>query len=233
MRPSSKLAAAMVMVLAACAGGGSPESSEGRARETSSDGVASPATLRRTIVFVGTSLTAGMGLDPEQAFPALLAEKIDSAGLPYEVVNAGNSGETSAGALRRIDWILRQPMDVLVIETGANDGLRGIRPDSVRANIQGIIDRVKAAKPETKILLVQMEAPPNFGPRYTAEFRRIFPDLARENDLELLPFLLEDVAGKAELNQGDGMHPNADGARVTAETLWEALEPVLRELAED
>jgi acyl-CoA thioesterase-1 len=232
MRPSSKLGVAMAIVVAACAGGGSQESSEGRAREASAGSAASPATLRRTIVFVGTSLTAGMGLDPEQAFPALLAEKIDSAGLPYEVVNAGNSGETSAGALRRIDWILRQPMDVLVLETGANDGLRGVRPDSVRANIQGIIDRVRAAKPETRILLVRMEAPPNFGPRYTADFRRIFPDLARENDIELLPFLLEDVAGKAELNQGDGMHPNADGTRVAAETLWEELEPILKDLAD-
>ena len=220
-------------MIAACAGGGSPESSEARTREAASDGAASPATLRRTIVFVGTSLTAGLGLDPEQSYPSILAEKIDSAGLPYEVVNAGSSGETSAGALRRIDWVLRQPMDVLVIETGANDGLRGIRPDSVRANIQGIIDRVRAAKPATKILLVQMEAPPNFGPRYTADFRRIFPDLARENGLELLPFLLEDVAGKAELNQGDGMHPNVEGARVAAETLWEALEPLLTDLAED
>ena len=232
MRPSSKLGVATVMLVAACAGGGSQESSEGRAREASTGGAASPATLRRTIVFVGTSLTAGMGLDPEQAFPALLAEKIDSAGLPYEVVNAGSSGETSAGALRRIDWILRQPMDVLVLETGANDGLRGVRPDSVRANIQGIIDRVRAAKPETRILLVRMEAPPNFGLRYTADFRRIYPDLARENDIELLPFLLEDVAGKAELNQGDGMHPNADGARVAAETLWKDLEPILQDLAD-
>lgn len=231
MKPSALTAA--VLVVAACAGGGSPESSQARAREASSAGAPAPATLRRTIVFVGTSLTAGMGLDPEQAFPALLAAKIDSAGLPYEVINAGSSGETSAGALRRIDWVLRQPMDVLVLETGANDGLRGIRVDSVRANIQGIIDRVRAAKPETRIMLVRMEAPPNFGPRYTAEFRRIFPDLARENDLELLPFLLEDVAGKAELNQGDGMHPNADGARVAAETLWRALEPILAGEAEE
>lgn len=224
---------ATATVIAACAGGGSPESSEARAREAAGAGVDAAATLRRTIVFVGTSLTAGLGLDPEQAFPALLAEKIDSAGLPYEVINAGSSGETSAGALRRIDWILRQPMDVLVLETGANDGLRGVRPDSVRANIQGIIDRVRAAKPETRIMLVRMEAPPNFGPRYTADFRRIYADLARENDLELLPFLLEDVAGKADLNQGDGMHPNVDGARVAAETLWEALAPILEDIAED
>jgi acyl-CoA thioesterase I len=228
MRPSAL--AVGIVVIGACTGGGSPQSSEASAREAAAE---SPDTLRRTIVFVGTSLTAGMGLDPEQAFPALLAEKIDSAGLPYEVINAGNSGETSAGALRRIDWILRQPMDVLVLETGANDGLRGVRPDSVRANIQGIIDRVRAAKPGTRIMLVRMEAPPNYGLRYTADFRRIFPDLARENDLELLPFLLEDVAGKADLNQGDGMHPNAEGARVAAETLWKELEPILKDLADD
>ena len=182
-------------------------------------------------MFVGTSLTAGMGLDPEQAYPALIAEKIDSAGLPYDVINAGSSGETSAGALRRIDWVLRQPMDVLVLETGANDGLRGIRVDSVRANIQGIIDRVRAAKPDTKIMLVQMEAPPNFGPRYTSEFRSIYPRLAAENDITLLPFLLDGVAGVAEMNQGDGMHPNVEGAKATAATLWRAMQPVLAEAA--
>ena len=173
-----------------------------------------------------------MGLDPERAFPAIIGAKIDSAGLPFDVVNAGYSGETSAGALRRIDWVLRQPIDVLVLETGANDGLRGIRVDSVRANIQAIIDRVKAAQPDARILLVPMEAPPNYGPRYTSEFRRVFPDLARENDITLLPFLLEDVAGRADMNQGDGIHPNEAGAEAAAATLWKALAPVLEDEAD-
>ncbi len=221
---------ASLAVLTACTGSGSPERGEAPAREAGSAtgaSAASPAKIRKAIVFVGTSLTAGLGLDPEQAFPALIAEKIDSAGLPYDVVNAGSSGETSAGALRRIDWVLRQPMDVLVLETGANDGLRGIRVDSVRANIQGIIDRVRAAKPSARILLVQMEAPPNFGPRYTAEFRSMYQRLATENEVTLLPFLLDGVAGVATMNQVDGMHPNVEGARATAATLWRAMEPVL------
>jgi len=172
-----------------------------------------------------------MGLEPEQAFPALLQQKIDSAGLPFEVVNAGVSGETSAGALRRTDWLLRQPIDVLVLETGANDGLRALNIDSTKANIQSIISRVLAAKPATRILLVQMEAPPNLGTRYTSRFHAMFPDLARENDITLLPFLLEGVAGERSLNQGDGIHPTAEGAERVADHLWPSLERELRAAA--
>ena len=183
---------------------------------------------RRTLVFLGTSLTAGLGLEPEQAFPVLLQQKVDSAGLPFEIVNAGVSGETSAGALRRTDWLLRQPIDVLVLETGANDGLRALNIDSTKANIQSIISRVLAVKPATRILLVQMEAPPNLGTRYTSRFRAMFPDLARENDITLLPFLLEGVAGERSLNQGDGIHPTAEGSQRVADHLWPALERELR-----
>ena len=216
-------------ILAACS----------REEEASSSSVASDtATLADTvsgrkgrILFVGTSLTAGLGLDPQQSYPALIARRIDSLGLPYEVDNAGYSGETSAGALRRIDWLVRNPVDVLVLETGANDGLRVLSVDSMRANIQTIIDRVRAASPNVRILLVGMEAPPNLGPRYTSEFRKVFPEVAERNGATLLPFLLVGVAGVDSLNQGDGIHPNVAGSRRLAETVWRALAPMLGTLS--
>lgn len=188
-----------------------------------------PARTRRpTVVFLGTSLTAGLGLEPEEAFPALLQERIDSAGLPFQVVNAGLSGETSAGALRRTEWLLRQPIDVLVLETGANDGLRGLNIDSTKANIQSIISRLLAAKPAARIMLVQMEAPPNLGTGYTSRFRAMYRDLARDNGITLLPFLLDGVAGDRAFNQNDGIHPNLEGSRRVAANLWPALEQELR-----
>jgi acyl-CoA thioesterase-1 len=183
---------------------------------------------RRTVVFLGTSLTAGYGLEPDEAYPAIIQEKIDSAGLPFEVVNAGSSGETSAGALRRTEWLLRQRIDVLVLETGANDGLRALNIDSTRANIQAIIARVRDAKPDARVLLVQMEAPPNLGGRYTLRFRSMFPEIASATGSVLLPFLLEGVAGVSSLNQGDGIHPTAEGARLVAGVIWPTLERELR-----
>lgn len=179
-------------------------------------------------MFLGTSLTAGLGLDPAQAYPALLQAKIDSAGLRYRVINAGVSGETSAGALRRIGWLLRDPPAVLVIETGANDGLRAQSPDSLRANLQAIIDSAKAISPPPRIVLIGMEALPNFGPPYARRFRRLYPELAEKNDLPLVPFMLEGVAGVDSLNQPDGIHPSAAGQRVVAGTIWKTLEPVLK-----
>jgi acyl-CoA thioesterase-1 len=214
-----------VITLTACSRGDEASSRPVTAETTT---VADSVSDRKgRVLFVGTSLTAGLGLDPEQSYPALIARRIDSLGLPYEVDNAGYSGETSAGALRRIDWLVRNPVDVLVLETGANDGLRGLSVDSMRANIQAIIDRVRAASPEVRILLVGMEAPPNLGPRYTSEFRKVFPELAERNGATLLPFLLVGVAGVDSLNQGDGIHPNAAGSRVLAETVWRVLQPVL------
>jgi acyl-CoA thioesterase-1 len=179
---------------------------------------------------VGTSLTAGLGLDPENAYPALLQRRADSLGLHVEIVNAGLSGETSAGALRRIDWLLRGPADVVVIETGANDGLRGLNVDSTRANVLALIAKVKAAHPAARILLAQMEAPPNLGAKYTTAFHAMYQDVARETGVTLMPFLLEGVAGVARLNQGDGIHPNEEGARVVTDNVWKALGPVLRQL---
>jgi acyl-CoA thioesterase I len=184
---------------------------------------------RPAVVFLGTSLTAGYGLEPEEAYPALLQKRIDSAGLNYRVVNAGVSGETSAGARRRIDWLLREPVRVLVIETGANDGLRGLSADSLRANIQAMLDRARALKPVPRLVLVGMRIPPNYGQAYSRQFETIYPELAKANGAELVPFLLQDVGGVAALNQPDGVHPTAQGQRRMAETVWRVLEPVLRE----
>ena len=180
------------------------------------------------MLIVGTSLTAGLGLDPEDAYPALLQRKADSAGVAVEIVNAGVSGETSAGARRRIGWLLRQQVDALVLETGANDGLRGLDIDSTRANLRAIVEEVKHAQPGARILLVQMEAPPNLGARYTRDFHAMFEQVADAERIELLPFLLRDVAGRADLNQADGIHPNEAGSKVVAETLWPPMEKALR-----
>lgn len=204
--------------------------SEARPRAGSPDSASALAAAdpRPVVLFFGTSLTAGLGLDPEEAYPALIQARIDSAGLGYRVVNGGVSGETSAAGLRRIDWLLQQPIAVLVLELGANDALRGQDLAAARSNLQQIIDRTRARYPDVRIVVAGMEAPPNLGRRYTREFRGLFVALARENGATLIPFLLEGVGGVPELNQADGIHPNADGARVMAETVWRVLEPVLR-----
>ena len=183
---------------------------------------------RRVILFVGTSLTAGLGVDPDQAFPAVIQRRIDSLQLPYRVQNAGVSGETSAGALRRLPWLLQAPFAVLVLETGANDGLRGLDPDSTRANIDAIVRAVRARDSTARIVLVGMEAPPNMGPRFTSRFRAIFPAIAQRERLALVPFLLAGVGGVDSLNQGDGIHPNPRGHRIVAGTVWQVLRPLLR-----
>jgi acyl-CoA thioesterase-1 len=190
------------------------------------DAVARPSGLPR-VVCLGTSLTAGFGLDPEQVWPAILQMKVDAAGLRYRVVNAGVSGETSAGALRRIDWLLREPVAVLIVETGANDGLRGQPPEATRANIRGIFDRALRQAPPPRLVLAGMEAPPNLGADYTRRFRAVFPELAKEYRAALLPFLLEGVAGVPRLNQADGIHPTPEGHRLVAENVWRAVKPVL------
>ena len=238
--------AAVVAALVAAAsfagcGGGAGDGAEAASRTNGSGaekvaaddgGGTRRATARGRVLFVGTSLTAGLGLEPEEAYPAVIAGKIDSAGLPFEVVNAGVSGETSSGALRRIDWLLREPADVVVLETGANDGLRAVPVAELRRNIRAIIERVRATRPEARILLVQMEALPNFGPEYTGTFRSVYPEVARETGVTLAPFLLEGVAGIPSLNQPDGIHPTPEGARMAAATIWRALAPVLAARAE-
>ena len=175
------------------------------------------------ILFIGTSLTAGLGVDPGDAFPAVVGRMLDSAGHPARIINAGLSGETSAGARTRIDWVLRQPADVIVLETGANDGLRGLSVNAARENIQAILDRIRAKQPSARVLLVQMEAPPNLGDAYTRGFRAMYPEIAKKNGVELVPFLLEGVAGVPALNQEDGIHPNRTGARRVARTIYAAL----------
>jgi acyl-CoA thioesterase-1 len=190
-----------------------------------------PVDSTPVVLFVGTSLTAGLGLPADEAYPALIQQKIDSAGLPFRAVNAGVSGETSAGALRRIDWLLRQPVRVLVLEEGANDGLRGLDPDSMAANLQEIIDRTRAAHPGVRIVIAGMMAPPNMGTRYTTRFEQVFPEIARRNHAALIPFLLAGVAAVPRLNQSDGMHPTAEGDRIVADNVWKVLRPVLDEVA--
>ena len=199
---------------------------------------AAPATSAATdsirkpvVLFFGTSLTAGYGLSPDQAFPALIEQLAAAANLPIKAVNAGLSGETTAGAARRIDWVLRTPADVVVIEAGANDALRGLSPDAARANLERVVDAVKKKQPAAKIVLVQMEAPPNFGATYTRSFRSIYADVARKNGLPVVPFLLAGVAGVSRLNQPDGVHPNAAGERIVADNVWRGLKPIVSELS--
>ena len=186
---------------------------------------------RPTVLFFGDSLTAGYGLDETRAFPALVQAKIDSLGWAFEVINGGLSGETSAGGLRRVNWLLRRKIDVLVLALGGNDGLRGIPASEMQRNLQGIIDRARAIYPDVQIILAGMEAPPNLGETYTTAFRAAFPTLAEKNRIPLIPFLLEGVGGVADLNQPDRIHPNAEGHRVVAETVWRVLEPILEGLA--
>jgi acyl-CoA thioesterase-1 len=183
---------------------------------------------RPVVLAVGTSLTAGYGLDPDDAWPALLQKRIDDAGLPHRVVNAGVSGETSAGALRRMDWLLRQPVAVFVLETGANDMLRGQDVEATRANVDAILARARRAVPPKHLVLLGMRAAPNLGADYVRRFAAIYPDAARANDAVLVPFVLEGVAGVQRLNQADGIHPTAEGQKIIAESVWRALEPLLR-----
>ena len=188
---------------------------------------------RPVVLFLGDSLTAGYGLSSDQAYPARIQQRIDAAGLPYRVVNAGVSGDTSAGGLRRIGWLLRQPIDVLVLELGANDMLRGQSVEAMRANLQAIVDRVRAAYPKVRLVVAGMRAAPNLGPRYARAFDESFPQLARRNDAALVPFLLEGVIGRPDLVQPDGLHPTARGHQRVAETVWSVLGPVLREASQD
>lgn len=218
------VAIAMLALIGGCVGDERP-----RSNATSRvDSIGRPVLDARPVVlFLGTSLTAGYGLASDQAFPLLVQHAIDSAGLRYRVVNAGVSGETSAGGLRRIEWLLREPVDVLVLELGANDGLRGLDVQEMQRNLQEIIDRTRVRHPDARIVIAGMESPPNMGSLYTSAFRRVFPDLAAANDAVLIPFLLEGVAGKPELNQSDGIHPTAEGHRRIAAVVWEVLGPLL------
>lgn len=209
--------------------GAAPSAAE--AGEGGSRAAPAPAEPRRVVLFVGTSLTAGPGLEPEQTYPAFIQQKIDSAGLPFEAVNAGVSGETSAGARQRLGWLLRQPFDVLVLETGSNDMLRGTAVPEIRRNIEAIVDTVRRERPGTPIVLEGMMALPNLGEQYVRDFRGMYTAVAREDSLALVPFLLDGVGGVPALNMPDGIHPNEQGHRIVAATVWRELEPVLRAAA--
>lgn len=251
--------AAIVAVVSSCAGGkdtardssalpattaSAADSSQRDERADAMSGAAAPAAgdslaaaadsaHRGAPVFliVGTSLTAGLGLDPNDAYPAVLQRKADSAGYRVRVVNAGLSGETSAGALRRMEWLLREPAAGVMIETGANDGLRGLDVDSTRANLVAIVRLVKRTLPGAAVLLVQMEAPPNLGAAYTRQFHDNYGAVAKGEGVTLLPFLLDGVAGVKGLNQADGIHPTVAGAKRVAATLWPEVGPLLSRLA--
>ena len=223
MKKGSVIIVSLLTLFSACTNNEKPQGS--KQNNTTNETV--PVTKKKTIVFFGNSLTAGYGLSPSEAFPALIQKKIDSLGLPYQVINAGVSGETSSGGKTRIDWILREPVDIFVLELGANDGLRGTLLSETKKNLQDIIDKVKAKYPDTKLVFAGMEIPPNMGQAYTTEFRNIYTELATKNSMTLIPFLLEGVGGEPELNQADGIHPTAEGHVIVAENVWKQLEKLL------
>ena len=219
----------LAAAVAACSPADPPASAEKPSSASSSSGARPAASTRSDaapkIVILGDSLTAGLGLDRTRSFPSLLQARLERDGYEYRVVNAGVSGDTSAGGLRRLDWALEGNVEVLIVELGANDGLRGLPVEEMKKNLSEIISRAQAR--DISVILAGMEAPPNYGQQYTEEFRAAFRDLAAEHDVPLIPFLLEGVAGLRQMNQGDGIHPNPEGARIIEQTIWRTLEPVL------
>lgn len=214
----------IVSLFAACAGSG-----EGSVRGADTAAAPAPVFERPSILVIGTSLTAGYGIDLSEAWPAGIQRRIDAAGLPFRVVNAGVSGETSAGALRRADWILsREHPAILVLETGGNDGLRGLDPDTLKANILGVFAKARGLAPAPGLILMAMEAPPNLGDAYTRRFRAVYEEAARETGATLIPFFLEGIAGVDSLNQPDGIHPNVRGADRAAANAWKTMSEVLQ-----
>ena len=217
----------LILLMMSC--GDEASRKEKQEQEAKEDEVTELKIATKTILFFGDSLTAGFGLeDSNDAYPAVIQTIIDSLSLNYVVVNSGVSGETTAGGLGRINWVLNQNVDVFVLELGANDGLRGISLAETRENLQAIINRVRTKYPEISIVLAGMQLPPNLGQDYTKEFKSIFEELAKKNDLEIIPFLLKDVAGIPELNQKDGIHPNVEGQKIVANNVWVVLEPLLK-----
>jgi acyl-CoA thioesterase I len=217
------------IVLAALIAAGCGGEVAGRGPSDGGTSAATPATSppsasRPRIVVLGDSLTAGLGLPESEAYPALLQQKLDAEGYAFQIVNAGVSGDTTAGGLRRLDWALDGDVKILIIALGANDGLRGLSIDDMQKNLATIIER--ARKRGVAVLLAGMEAPPNYGQEYTVQFRQVYRDLARTHNVTFVPFLLDGVAGQARLNQGDGIHPSAEGARLIAETIWRTLKPM-------
>ncbi|MEO8820137.1 MAG: arylesterase [Ginsengibacter sp.] len=212
----------LVFAIVSC-NNNSNESAPKKQEEMANTNPVDSSAKKKTILFFGNSLTAGYGVDPSEAYPALIQDKIDSLHLNYKVINAGVSGETSADGDSRIEWILKQPVDIFILELGGNDGLRGIPLSVTDKNLQLIIDKVKAKYPDAKIILEGIQIPPNMGPDYTTQFKEIYPRLASKNKIQLLPFLLKGVGGDPKLNQRDGIHPTAEGHKIVAENVWEIL----------
>jgi acyl-CoA thioesterase I len=227
-----------VLLVCGCGGEDSAETTSDAAVQDTlapSGGSDTPAPTQpdsddKVVLMLGDSITAGYGLEEEQAFPALIQDKIDSLGWNFTIVNAGLSGETSAGGLRRVEWLLRQPADVLLIELGGNDGLRGISPEATKENLVGIIRTARRVDPDIEIILAGMQIPPNLGLDYANRFREIYPEIAAEEDVLLIPFVLEGVGGIRELNQPDGIHPTAGGHRIVANVVWATLRPLLESM---
>lgn len=215
------------LLLLNCGGTNETNQSDEMTDTLKNDSVSETSNNQKTILFFGNSLTAGYGINPDSAFPKQIELKLDSIGLDFQVINAGLSGETTSSGLNRLDWVLEQPVDILVIELGANDGLRGIDPKETRKNLQGMIDLAKEKFPEIQIVLAGMEVPPNMGAEYTDEFRKIYPELSEENEVALIPFLLDKVAGNPDLNLPDGIHPTAEGHQIVTETVWNTLKEVV------
>lgn len=219
----------LLLTVWGCGSSDTKTESKTRTAATTSTSTSAPASAskKQIVLFYGNSLTAGYGVEPAQAFPALVGQKIDSAGLNYRVVNAGLSGETTAGGKSRISWVMRQPVAVFVLELGGNDGLRGLPLAATQQNLQAIMDTVRRKSPQATIVLAGMQIPPNMGTAYTKEFRGLFKELAGKNKAVLIPFLLENVGGIPKLNQPDGIHPTPSGHKIVANTVWQILRPVL------
>lgn len=220
--------ALLIMLLCACESTEKKEAKSTSREPKAGNGVeATNESDRKVILFYGNSITAGYGLDMSEAFPALIQERVDSLGYDYHVINAGLSGETSAGGLSRIDWILKTPVDVFVLELGGNDGLRGISLDETEKNLSLILEKVKQSNPQVKIIVAGMQIPPNMGQEYSERFKSIFPNLSQMHKTALIPFILESVGGIPELNLPDGIHPTPEGHKIVTENVWAALLPII------
>jgi acyl-CoA thioesterase-1 len=218
-----------VLLLMGCGNEKSEKKTEESIAEKEEVTMVSETMTSKTILCFGDSITAGYGLeDSNEAYPALLQNKIDSLELDYTVINSGLSGETTAGGRSRLNWVMKQKVDIFLLELGGNDGLRGIPLTETRANLRAIIESIQEQSPDTRIILAGMELPPNMGQDYTSEFRDVFSDLAAAYDVEFIPFILKDVGGIEALNQDDGIHPTAEGHRIVANTVWEVLEPLIQ-----
>ncbi|WKV13265.1 arylesterase [Marivirga harenae] len=215
-----------ILVLTAC--GPNNKKSEKKSETLEQKAEVQKEIQKNTIIFFGNSLTAGYGVEAEEAFPGLIQKRLDSLDYDYNIINAGVSGETTASGLSRVEWVVkRQPVEIFVLELGGNDGLRGIKPEETNKNLRAIIDKVRAIHPEIKVLLAGMMVPPNMGQAYAEEFQKVFPKIAEDKEVNLIPFLLKDVGGEADLNQPDGIHPTPEGHKIVAKTIWKYLEPLI------